>query len=223
VADLALWEELADVAGGAVLDLGCGSGRVGLHLARREHRVTGLEADAALLAAFAERAAGLPVDVELGDARGFALGSEFELVLAPMQLVQLFAGPSERIECLRCIATHLSPSGRAALAIVERMPEPVAGGPPLPDVREVDGWVYSSLPIDTGVDADSIVVRRLRQTVSPDGELSDKVDEVRLQRLSAEVLEREAVEAGLVPVGRREIPATDAHVGSTVVLLEVEA
>jgi len=29
----------------------------------------------------------------------------------------------------------------------------------------------------------------------------------------AGVLEREAVEAGLVPAGRREIPATDAHVG----------
>ena len=70
------------------------------------------------------------------------------------------------------------------------------------------------------VDAGAIVVRRLRQTVSPDGELSDEVDEIRLQVLSAETLEREAVEAGLAPVGRREIPATDAHVGSTVVLLE---
>jgi 2-polyprenyl-3-methyl-5-hydroxy-6-metoxy-1,4-benzoquinol methylase len=219
-ADLGLWEELADEAGGPILDLGCGTGRVGLHLARRGHRVTGLDADAALLAAFEERTAGLPADAELGDAREFQLEGEFVLVLAPMQLMQLFANAEERVECLRYVERHLRPDGLAAVAIVEAIP-PASGetGPLIPDAREIDGWVYSSLPIDLGVDADAIVVRRLRQTVSPDGELRDEVDEIRLQRLSAETLEREAVEAGLEPTGRREIPATEAHVGSTVVLL----
>jgi SAM-dependent methyltransferase len=219
-ADLGLWEELADVAGGAILDLGCGTGRVALHLARRGHRVVGLDADAALLGALEERAAGLPVGVELGDARGFDLGSEFGLVLAPMQLLQLFGGGSERVECLRCVAAHLRPGGRSALAIVERIPAPEAEIAPLPDVREVDGWVYSSLPIDIRVDADAILVRRLRQVVSPEGETSDEIDEIELRRLSAETLEREAIDVGLSPAGRCEIPATDAHVGSTVVLLE---
>jgi SAM-dependent methyltransferase len=222
-ADLGLWEELADVAGGAILDLGCGTGRVALHLARRGHRVTGLDADAALLAAFEQRAAGLPVGAELGDARGFDLGGEFGLVLAPMQLLQLFASAEERIGCLRCAAAHLRPGGRVALAIVERMPAPEAGVAPLPDVGEVDGWVYSSLPIDTCVDADSILVRRLRQVVSPEGALSDEVDEIRLRPLSADELEREAAEAGLAPAGRCEIPATEAHVGSIVVLLGKES
>jgi SAM-dependent methyltransferase len=223
-ADLGLWEELADEAGGPILDLGCGTGRVGLHLARRGHRVTGLDADAALLAAFEERTAGLPADAELGDAREFQLEGEFVLVLAPMQLIQLFANAEERVECLRYVARHLRPDGLAAVAIVEAIP-PASGeaGPPIPDAREIDGWVYSSLPIGLGVGADAIVLRRLRQTVSPDGELRDEVDEIRLQRLSAEMLEREAVEAGLEPTGRREIPATEAHVGSTVVLLEKEA
>ncbi len=84
----------------------------------------------------------------------------------------------------------------------------------------MDGWVYSSLPLETVVADGEIVVRRLRQTVSPEGSLSDEVDEVRLRILSAEGLEREAREAGLRPAGRRAIPATDAHVGSTVVLFE---
>jgi SAM-dependent methyltransferase len=220
-ADLGLWEELADVAGGAILDLGCGTGRVALHLARRGHRVVGLDSDDALLAALEQRAAGVPMEVELGDARRFDLGIQFGLVLAPMQLLQLFEA-SERVECLRCVAAHLRPGGRTAVAIVERMPAPEAGAAPLPDVREVDGWVYSSLPIDTRVEDGAILVRRLRQVVSPQGESSDEINEIRLLHLSAEALEREALEAGLTPADRCDIPATEAHVGSTVLLLEKE-
>jgi hypothetical protein len=33
-------------------------------------------------------------------------------------------------------------------------------------------------------------------------------------------MEAEATQAGFVPAGRRRIPETEAHVGSTVVLLE---
>ncbi|HEX2096652.1 MAG TPA: hypothetical protein VHF50_04725, partial [Solirubrobacterales bacterium] len=93
---------------------------------------------------------------------------------------------------------------------------------PLPDAREIDGWVYSSLPLESRIDDDAIVVRRLRQTVSPSGELSEELDEVRLRRLDASAVEHEAEAAGLRPVGRREIPATADHVGSTVVVLERE-
>ena len=121
-ADLALWEELATHAGGPILELGCGTGRVALQLGRCGHRVTGLDRDAVLLAAFGERAAGLPVEAELGDAAGFELGGEFGLALAPMQLVQLLGGAEERLDCLRCVAAHLRAGGRAALAIVEQLP-----------------------------------------------------------------------------------------------------
>lgn len=219
-ADLALWEQLATTAEGPILELGCGTGRVGLHLGRCGHRVTGLDRDASLLAAFGARADGLPVATELADVARFELGLEFGLAIAPMQLVQLLGGAEERADCLRCIAAHLRTGGIAALAIVDRLPSPRVGGAPPPDVREVDEWVYSSLPIEARVGADSILIRRLRQTVSPDGGLSDSVDEVRLRRVSAELLQREGVAAGLTPIGRRRIPATEAHVGSTVVLLE---
>jgi SAM-dependent methyltransferase len=220
-ADLPLWEELADEAGGPVLDLGCGTGRVALHLARRGHTVLGLDRDPELLATLSERGAGLPVEAELGDAAGFALGAAFGLALAPMQLAQLL-GAEERVACLRCVASHLRPGGLAALAIVADPPPAEAGAPPLPDAHEVDGWVYSSLPIESRLDDGAIVVRRLRQTISPGGELSEQLDEVRLRRLDAGTVEHEARAAGLRPAGRREIPATADHVGSTAVLLERE-
>lgn len=218
-ADLPVWEELADEAGGPVLDLGCGTGRVALHLARGGHTVLGLDRDQELLAALRERAAGLPVEAELGDAAAFALGAEFGLVLAPMQLTQLLA-PEQRAGCLRCVASHLRPGGRAALAIVAEAPPAEEGAPPLPDTCEIDGWVYSSLPIESRLDGGAIVVRRLRQTVTPGGELNEELDEVRLRRLDADTVEREARAAGLRPAGRREIPATADHVGSTAVLLK---
>jgi SAM-dependent methyltransferase len=214
-ADLPIWEELAMASSGSILDLGCGTGRVALHLTRRGHRVLGLDLEPSYVATLGEMAV-------VGDAREFELGEKFGLALASMQLVQLFAESDERVACLRSVAKHLVDGGVAAFAIVESMPAPVDAPHPLPDTREVDGWVYSSLPIEALVEPGSIRVRRLRQTVSPAGELSEEVDEVVLQALDATTLEDEAGGAGLKPAGRRSIPPTDAHVGSTVVLLSKE-
>jgi SAM-dependent methyltransferase len=217
-ADLELWEELARDRG-RILDLGCGTGRVALHLARHAHSVTGLDTDRRLVDALNERASELPAVAEVGDARDFERESKFALILAPMQLLQLFADSAERVRCLRCVAAHLSPDGLAAFAIVESMPEPIDAASPLPDTREIDGWVYSSLPIDMQVVPGSIRLRRLRQTVSPEGELEEELYEVGLRGIDAETLEAEARSAGLHPAGRHAVPPTDDHVGSTVVLL----
>jgi SAM-dependent methyltransferase len=219
-ADLPLWERLAAEAGGPILDLGCGTGRVALHLARRGHRVVGIDVDAGLVAATNERAGGLPVEAVTADAREFELAERFPLVLGPMQLVQLLGGPDGIARCLDRVAAHLGEGGRAAFAIVEALPAPVDGPAPLPDAREVEGWVHSSLPLETASDGGQLVVRRLRQSVSPRGELSEEVDEVALSALSASELESGAMAAGLAAVAREEIPATEDHVGSTAVVLE---
>lgn len=222
-ADLPLWEELARGGGGPVLELGCGAGRVVVHLARATGElVIGLDSDDELVAAVWDRASGLEGDAEFGDVRGFDLHARFKLVLAPMQLIQLLPERTDRICCLSCVADHLEPGGHAAFAIVEDVspPEDEAVAPPIPDVRQIDGWVYSSLPFPPELHDGAIVLRRLRQTVAPDGKLSEETNEVVLQELTAETLEQEAMEMGLRPIERRQIPATDAHMGSTVVLLE---
>jgi SAM-dependent methyltransferase len=223
-ADLSFWERIADPLEGPILDLGCGSGRVSLHLARRGNQMHGLDTAAELVAALNRRAdsAKLPATATVGDARAFAIEEEFALAIAPMQLIQLLCGPAERIACLRCVAKHLRSGSTLAVAIVDGFPAELTeeAPPPLPDVREVDGWLYSSLPLDAGLEVGSIVVRRLRQLVSPEGQLSDALDEIPLRVLSAETLELEATEAGLGLGGRHLIPPTETHVGSTVVLLE---
>jgi SAM-dependent methyltransferase len=221
-ADLKVWSELADRCGDPVLELGAGTGRLAIHLARRGHRVIGLDHDEDLIATQRARAAGLPVTPLLADARGFELPEPVALALAPMQLLQMLADRAERLSCLDSIAAQLLPGGRVAAAMVEGMPEPEEGEPLLPDVREVDGWVYSSLPLEAVVGPEHIHVRRLRQRVSPTGELTDEPDEVTICTLTADQLEAEAAEVGLVPVERLYIAATADHVGSTVVVLGEE-
>jgi len=221
-ADLPLWERMASRADGPVLDLGCGTGRVALHLARRGHRVIGLDLEPELIAALSARADGLPLETVIADAREFRLDDDVMLALAPMQVLQLLEGTAARVACLRCVAAQLRQGGRFAAAILERMPEPDDSPPPLPDVREVDGWVYSSLAVEAAVGPGEILVRRIRQTVSPAGELSEEDNEIRIETFAAAQLEAEAAAAGLVAVERHEIPATDIHVGSLVVVLEKE-
>ena len=222
-ADLELWEAMAAETGGPVLELGCGTGRVALHLARRGFRVIGIDDDVALLAALEERADGLPVQTLASDARDFRLEESVALALAPMQFLQLLESAEDRVACLRCVSSHLRPGGRFAAAIIERMPEPDGAPPPLPDVHDVDGWVYSSLTVEAAIAPGEIVIRRLRQTVSPAGELSEEPNEVCIHTFEAAQLEAEAARAGLTAAGRRLIPPTDLHVGSLVVTLEKEA
>jgi SAM-dependent methyltransferase len=219
-ADLPLWEELAAERPGPILELGCGTGRVALHLARRGHTVTALDRDSALLAALDERAGELPVTIVNADARSFALADRFSLILAPMQFLQTFSARLERKECLSCIATHLAPGGLAALAIVDELPEAKHVSPPLPDTREVDGWVYSSQPLETIPGLLGIRALRLRQTVSPTGELSEEIDEVQLRRLSVAKVEDEAEPFMLGGAGVRSVAESEHYVDSTVVLLE---
>ena len=143
-------------AAAPVLELGCGTGRVALHLARRGHRVLGLDLDPELIAALAERAAGLPVDGRCGRRpRASSSPEPVALVLAPMQLLQLL---DDARRARRLPATGSPPRCSPAAASPRRsssgMPRAEDDAPPpLPDVREVDGWVYSSLPLEAAVGA----------------------------------------------------------------------
>jgi SAM-dependent methyltransferase len=223
-ADLALWERLADRQGCTVLELGSGIGRVTLTLARAGARVSGLDSSDALVAELRRRAAadGLSVDAWIADARSFELGRRFDLIIAPMQLAHLLGGRSGRRSMLACAARHLEPNGQLALALLAGDATSAVGvPPPVPDVLERDGWIYSSLPIESRQVAGGIEVRRLRQAVSPGGKLTEELDVTTLEIVTPEQLEGEALDCGLCPAGRHEVPATPDHVGSTVVVLEV--
>ena len=218
--DLDIWTELAAECGGPILELGAGTGRVALTLARAGHGVTAVDHAPALLAELQARtrAEALEVDAVEADVRSLALAREFALVIAPMQVLQILDGEAERHAALRAMRSHLRADGVAATAIIEAgetAPSPAAAEP-LPDVREVDGWIYSSLPVSVRADATAIEATRLRQRVSPDGELTEQTHVDRLLNIDADQLDREATAAGLVRRERRLIPDDAAFVGATV-------
>jgi SAM-dependent methyltransferase len=72
-ADLPLWRELAKAEEGPVLDLGAGTGRVTLDLARKGHRVVALDREPQFLETLRSRAGKLDVETVAGDAGGFEL------------------------------------------------------------------------------------------------------------------------------------------------------
>jgi SAM-dependent methyltransferase len=223
-ADLPLWRELAAQARGPILDLGCGTGRVALDLAALGHDVTGVDSEPAFTTALVARARerGLRVRAETADARSFVLdGQGFALAIAPMQVAQLLGGREGRARMLACVRRHLRPSGVLAVALAdpfEGIPEDEDPAPPLPDVREEDGWVYSSTPVDVRHEDGATAIERLRQAVSPSGELDESLATILLDSVSAEQLEGEA--SGFAVRARRHVPATVDYVGSVVVMLE---
>ncbi len=222
-ADLMFWRALAQKVGGPVLDVGAGTGRTALELAREGHEVVAIDCDDELLGQLRERAAGLEITTIVADARAFWFESSFPLVIVPMQTIQLLGGAEGRASFLECAVYHLESPGVLAIAIADDLELfDVTDGTvpgPLPDVVEHDGVVYSSRPVAVRTDGDGFELERRRETVTADGRLSTEQDLIHLDRVDPDTLEAEAQAAGLRAASRMEIAATEDYVGSTVVML----
>ena len=215
--------------------LAAARGRVALHLARNGHQVTGIDSDPDLVRALAARARERslldlgrhsnhnPAKAEgvVADARSFDLGRRFALAIAPMQVVQLLGGPEGRAKMLARVRAHLQPGALFAAAVADPFEgfDPETAEPPLPDVREMDGWVLSSRPVAIRTTEGGLEIDRYRQAVTPDGRLTEAVVTIRLDSVDAPTLAEEGRAAGLTALEPRRVPETSDHVGSTVVLL----
>lgn len=125
--DLDYWLELAEEYGDPILELGCGTGRVLLNLARRGHALTGLDNAPEMLARLRTRLdaatgrhlAAAPTLVE-GDMTTFDLGRTFQLALMPFNTFMHLLTAEAQLAALTRIRRHLAPG--AALAL--DMPNP---------------------------------------------------------------------------------------------------
>ena len=160
------------------------------------------------------------VEVVCDDVRDLAMEERFPLIVAPMQLLHMLDGEENRRGALDSVVRHLAPGGTFATAVLAEPLPPSGPTEPLPDVRDVEGWVHSSLPLEVRVDEDSLSIVRLRQLVAPDGELTEELHELTVDRLRPGVIEEEAEAAGLRIVTAQTIPETDEHVGSLALIME---
>ena len=121
--DVAFYVDEARSAGGAVLELGCGTGRVLIPTARAGLEITGIDASSSMLGICRQRLGAEPPEVQSrvtlieADMRSFDLGRQFALATIPFRPFQHLVTVDDQLACLAAIRRHLSDNGRLVLDI----------------------------------------------------------------------------------------------------------
>jgi SAM-dependent methyltransferase len=214
-ADLPTWRTLAGAHAGPILDVGSGTGRVALDLARRGHHVIALERDDVLADELIRRAGGLPIEVVCADACDFSLSTPVGLCIVPMQTIHLL---EDRPAFLRCARAVLPRGGLLSLSILgdDVLPFSVDLDP---DTAEHDGVLYASTPTALRQTTEAVVLER-RRRASDGSQESVSLEVTALAQLDAATLIAEAEPAGFAEHGTLHVSATSEHVGSDVLLLK---
>jgi SAM-dependent methyltransferase len=113
--DVAHYVSLAREADGPVVELAVGSGRVALEVIRATGKpVLGIDSSPAMLEIARERAAGLPLELRLGDMRDLELEEPAALIYVPFRSLLHVRGWHDRRRVFERVAASLSPGGRFA-------------------------------------------------------------------------------------------------------------
>jgi len=177
-------------AGGAVLELGAGSGRIAFALAERGLSVTGVDLAPPMLARAQARQAAAPAEIaarlefRLGDMTALDLKRRFDLVICPyFTLAHVPAGAAWR-NTFAVMARHLEAGDRCAVHLP--LAELMRGAPPPPEHLVLDEPLAGGGRLQLHV-----LERRFREDI---GRLDQVIDYVerdaagRLVRRSAERL-----------------------------------
>lgn len=97
---------------GIVLDVACGTGRIGLRLAKEGIWVIGLDQSPKMLAVARQKSIGTDcIRWVEADMRSFALDQAFHLALIPSHSFQNLNIAADQAACIECIGRHLKPGG----------------------------------------------------------------------------------------------------------------
>ena len=115
--DIDFYLEEAGDSNGPVLELGCGTGRILLPIARAGIPITGLDMSTHMLDVCRQKLSNEPRPVQEqvtlveGDMRDFDLGESFHLITTPFRPFQHLLTVEDQLSCLDCIHRHLIPGG----------------------------------------------------------------------------------------------------------------
>jgi SAM-dependent methyltransferase len=124
-ADIPFYVALATAAGGPVLEVACGSGRVLVPCAEAGADMDGIDLDARMIEATRRRLAaqGLEAGLQVGDMRHFALERRYALITIPFSAFYHNTTRADQLSTLRCCREHLAPRGRLVLSIFSPDPK----------------------------------------------------------------------------------------------------
>jgi SAM-dependent methyltransferase len=103
---------LADLAGhGAVLELGIGTGRIALPLARRGMRVQGIDLSEAMVAKLRAKPGAEQIGVTIGDFATTTVEGRFSVAYLVFNTIMNLTTQDEQVACFQNVAAHLEPGG----------------------------------------------------------------------------------------------------------------
>ncbi|MED4583470.1 methyltransferase domain-containing protein [Brevibacillus choshinensis] len=154
--DVDFYLDQAKQAGGKVLELGCGTGRISIPLAQAGIDVTGLDLSQEMLEKAKQKASesGDTDSLHLmqGDMRNFDLGQTFSLIMIPFRSFLHLLHIQEQMKALSCIRKHLAPGGKFVMNVFvpkinhfyeENEKMSLRGTYRLDDGEEVAMWDYT--------------------------------------------------------------------------------
>jgi SAM-dependent methyltransferase len=109
--------ELAKELGGAVLELGCGTGRLTLPLVENGVEIVGLDVVPGMIDLAKEKAVGLPIEWVVADLRTFHLGRKFRLVFESGSVFHHMLTRQDQEAYLARVWEHLEEDGRLVLSL----------------------------------------------------------------------------------------------------------
>lgn len=119
--DLSYYADLAMKVGGPVLELGCGTGRCTLGIARHGLDVVGIDRESIMLQQAARKAEAMGLAHSCrwiqGDMSQFELEEQYPLVVIPYRSFLHLMTPREQLDTLSCIHRHLKDDGILAFNI----------------------------------------------------------------------------------------------------------
>ena len=140
--DIEFYLDLARRAGGPVLELGCGTGRVLLPIASEGIPCTGLDVSPRMLEALRRKDAPPTLRLACAPMQDFDLGEvRFMLIYAAFRVFQHLYTEEDQLACLSCVRRHLAPGGSFAFDVFSPLAERtrLAHEPESEDARFEDG------------------------------------------------------------------------------------